>query len=177
MFINGINRGTYTGVTGRIMVYGYGGNDNIAVSGAIRRETYLCGGDGNDVLHGGGGSDILLGEAGNDVLFGRAGRDLLIGGTGSDTLWGFYPDIFRARVDGDILVNGSTTLDADHVALCQALDQWAAKRPLTALTSANVVSDTALDRLRVRKDLDLWFAAFNNEVSYLRPSITRQRSP
>lgn len=166
--INGINMGVFTGVTGRIVVFGYGGNDNIQVNPSIKKDAYLDGGAGNDWLAGGAGNDILLGGEGNDCLFGRAGRDLLIGGLGADRLFAGGPS---TRRDADVLIGGMTTLDANHAALCQTLDQWANKQPLTGLTAANVIGDGMLDTLHARKNLDRWFAEFGREVAWIQPPV------
>lgn len=85
----------------------------------------LTGGTANDrlrgnangnVISGGGGADVLLGRDGNDVLLGGAGRDLLIGGTGADEL--------RGGDDDDLLVNGTTSHDANNAALETIMSEW-----------------------------------------------------
>lgn len=67
---------SYSGSTGKDIVFGLGGSDN------------LSGNAGNDVLEGGKGNDTLSGGAGNDTLFGGEGNDVLNGGAGQDILYG-----------------------------------------------------------------------------------------
>lgn len=100
--INGSSAGIFA-PTGRIIVRGLGGDDNIQIAGSIALPAELSGDDGNDRLHGGGGNDILRGGAGNDFMLGNAGRDMLLGGAGSDTLIGNGGD--------DLLISAPTDLD------------------------------------------------------------------
>jgi PhoPQ-activated pathogenicity-related protein len=89
-----------TGVTGKIVAYGQGGDD-VLVAELLNRPVEFYGGDGHDVLVGGPAADRLDGGAGNDILiggtavsdlgdtlFGGAGDDLLIGHAGADQLHG-----------------------------------------------------------------------------------------
>src|SRR5207342_2024496 len=85
--INGTVWGTFQ-PTGRIIVYGLAGDDDIQASGSTGIPVWLDGGDGNDRLNGGNGGNVLLGGAGNDYLLGGSGRDVMIGGTGADQLVG-----------------------------------------------------------------------------------------
>ena len=116
----------------QITVFGYGGNDTIALGeahGALPK-AFLFGGDGNDILIGGSGADHFFGQAGNDsivgnggadLLFGDDGNDILVGNTGSDqafgnagddlTVWnnGDGSDLFEGGAGTDtVLVNGGT---------------------------------------------------------------------
>jgi uncharacterized delta-60 repeat protein len=113
--LNGTSLGTFN-PTGRIVVHGYAGNDDIQVAGGISKSVWLYGGAGDDKLSGGDGNDVLLGGGGADTLQGGNGRDLLIGGTGSDRLLG--------SADDDILIAGTTDHDANEAALCQIMDEW-----------------------------------------------------
>jgi Ca2+-binding RTX toxin-like protein len=82
--------------SGKVYLYGYGGNDFMTNNvGTLR--TYADGGAGNDTilgdagndtLFGGDGDDQLDGYGGNDQLIGGAGNDMLNGGAGNDQLWG-----------------------------------------------------------------------------------------
>lgn len=58
-----------------ILVNAYSGNDNVTVSGAIRKPARLLGDEGGDSLMGGGGDDTLEGGIGADTMKGRAGND------------------------------------------------------------------------------------------------------
>jgi ELWxxDGT repeat protein len=113
--LNGASLGQFN-PTGRIVVFGYAGNDDISVAGGVAQPAWLYGGDGNDRLKGGSGANVLLGGAGDDLLAGGSNRDLLIGGTGADRLVGDAND--------DILIAGSTAFDADPAALAAVLAEW-----------------------------------------------------
>ena len=54
---------------------------------ALRVNTALFGGPGDDILIGGPGKDYLVGGPGNDKLHGHVDDDVLIGGSGADTLY------------------------------------------------------------------------------------------
>src|SRR5213078_1254620 len=106
---NGTDLGTFQ-PTGRIIVNGLAGNDDIQVAGGVTVSCWLDGGDGNDRLKGGSGNNVLLGGAGDDLLVGGNDRDILIGGTGADRIVGNAAD--------DILVAGVTAYDGNEAALC-----------------------------------------------------------
>ena len=103
---------------GHLLVYGYGGNDTLRLTGGLTVPAFLFGGDGNDILDAGGSTanNVLVGGAGADALTGGSGRDLLIGGVGGDTLRGGGGD--------DILIGGYTVYDADLTALCAIMNEW-----------------------------------------------------
>jgi titin len=113
--INGVFQGVYA-PTGRIVVYGQSGNDDLQIAGSITRESWLYGGEGDDRLKGGGGHSVLLGNEGNDLLAGGSGNDVLIGGEGEDRLVG--------NADEDILIGGTTDFDDLEEALCAIVDEW-----------------------------------------------------
>ena len=114
--INDVVMGTFTGVTGRIVVYGLGGNDNLQVSGSVKPQTWLYGGEGNDRLNAGNGSAVMLGGTGDDLMTGGSGRDIMIGGTGADRIVGNAGD--------DILIAGYTAYDDNEDALCALMHAW-----------------------------------------------------
>ena len=74
----------------RIVVFGGGGNDRIALdeTNGPLPSALLYGGAGDDVLFGGSGADRLVGGGGNDTLLGGGGDDLLYGGGRNDSLTG-----------------------------------------------------------------------------------------
>jgi hypothetical protein len=119
VWLNGASLGTFH-PTGRIIVYGQTGDDNIHVDGGISLSAWLYGGDGYDVLKGGGGANVLIGGAGDDSITGGGNRDLLIGGIGADRLVGNAAD--------DLLIAGFTAFDADDDALCAILNEWNSDR-------------------------------------------------
>ena len=91
---------------------------------SMRVPVFIDGGAGDDVLAAGGGNAILLGGAGKDQLFAGAGRNLLIGGAGSDVL-------SAGLSGGSILIGGSTSHDANDVALRAILAEWSSSRSLS----------------------------------------------
>jgi Ca2+-binding RTX toxin-like protein len=116
--INGVSKGVFN-PTGRIIVHGLNGNDDIQLAGAIDLPAELYGDDGDDRVKGGGGDDIILGGLGDDLLQGGgggSGRDWLIGGWGADRIVG--------NADDDILVAGFTAYDANPVALRLVMREW-----------------------------------------------------
>ncbi len=68
----------YQGVTGRIVISTYGGNDTINIDKLIKKQTALDGGAGNDNITGGSGKDFITGGLGDDTLNGGAGVDRLV---------------------------------------------------------------------------------------------------
>jgi hypothetical protein len=156
--------------TGRIMVFGYGGNDTITVDPRVSQQAWLVGGEGNDVLKAGGGPTVLLGGAGDDKLTGGGERDLLIGGDGADRLKGSF--------SADILVGGTTIFDSQPAALGDLFDQWRSSsrnprfdRPWRCsspahdvLADSDVQDDNAVDTLRGGPGNDLVLASPTDEV-------------
>lgn len=96
---------------------GRGGDDRLTGG---RADDLLDGGRGDDKLEGGRGNDILLGRGGKDILNGGHGLDLLIGGPGSDNLDG--------DAEGDLLIAGYTSFDANTPALRAILAEWTSHR-------------------------------------------------
>jgi uncharacterized delta-60 repeat protein len=117
--LNGTSLGTFA-PTGRVIVFGLAGSDDVQTAGAVSLPVWAHGGSGNDRLKGGGGNDVLLGEDGDDLLVGNSGRDLLIGGEGADRLVG--------NADDDILIAGFTDRDANDAALCAIMAEWTSTR-------------------------------------------------
>ena len=126
--MNGRNRGTFH-PTGRIVVYGQAGNDQILVSGGVTLPAWLYGGEGNDQLRGGGGDNVLIGGPGNDLLIGGRGRNLLMGGEGKNHLFG--------NAQNDLLVPGSTALDSLDAGLMAIMREWTSRHSY-AVRLANV---------------------------------------
>jgi uncharacterized delta-60 repeat protein len=166
--VNGVFQGSFQ-PSGRIIVYGIGGNDTIDVASNVTSSAILFGDDGNDTLLGGGGGNILMGGAGNDSLRGGAQRDLLIGGTGADTLQGKNKD--------DLLIAGVTAHDANLLALDALWREWSRTDAnytdrilhLTGATggglngsfvlnAGTVFDDSAVDTLQGDANLDFFFA-------------------
>jgi Ca2+-binding RTX toxin-like protein len=72
--------GPYMTATGKVYVYGRGGNDTITMFNT-RVDAVIFGEAGNDVITGGYGNDLLIGGQGDDRLNGAA-----VGG--NDEVWG-----------------------------------------------------------------------------------------
>lgn len=139
---NGQSSGPYR-MTKRILVYGEGGNDLIAVGSAVPVPAFLYGGDGDDILSGGLGPDVVFGGAGSDVLRGGRGNDRIYGGEGDDVLYGdwgidtlagdagndlliggLHKDKLRGGAGDDILIGGTTTYDNNAAALAAIMSEW-----------------------------------------------------
>jgi Ca2+-binding RTX toxin-like protein len=112
---NGKSRGTFQ-PTGRIVMHGLAGTDNILVANTITLPAWLYGEDGNDVLTGDAGPNVLLGGAGKDTLWGGKGRSLLIGGAGTDSV--------SSGLGDALLIGKSTDFDANDTALLALLNEW-----------------------------------------------------
>ncbi|MCC7375101.1 MAG: hypothetical protein IT581_10620 [Verrucomicrobiales bacterium] len=78
------NTVTVAGITGRIMVYGQRGDDDLRISDTITLKSELYGGPGDDTLQGGAGNDFLSGEEGQDFVVSSEGFDTFSGGPGQD---------------------------------------------------------------------------------------------
>lgn len=107
--------GTYQH-TGRILVFGQAGDDDIQVAGSIHTPAWIDGGAGNDRLKGGGGNNVLMGGEGDDLLVGQTERDLLIGGSGADRIVGGGED--------DLLIAGSLVFDDMDAAIAAIMKEW-----------------------------------------------------
>ena len=202
--LNGVILGDFDhDAVGRIRAFGSAGNDKITMplnlgkvaefhgdqgndtltSGAGADK--LFGGEGDDKLSGNGGNDLLFGEGGNDQLFGQNGNDILLGGSGNDLLnGGRNRDLLIGGLgldklvgDGgdDILIGGTTTHDANELALKSVLAEWTSANDyatrvanirvggglsagfkLAAVAGATVFDDFSVDLLFGGKNSD-WF--------------------
>jgi Ca2+-binding RTX toxin-like protein len=128
--LNGVTR-TVARPSGRIIIVGGDGNDDIQIAGSISNPAWLYGDAGDDKLNAGGGNSLMIGGDGSDQLTGGSGRDVIIGGKGADKLVGNAGD--------DLLVAGSITKDERSAAgheefYCDLLMEWAS----TNLFSARV---------------------------------------
>jgi autotransporter-associated beta strand protein len=171
--INGVAQGDF-GPTGRIIIFGQAGDDDIQLANSVPNDAWLYGGAGNDVLKGGGGNNVLFGGDGDDTLMGSAGRNLVIGGNGADTLKGLS--------SGDILIGGSTAWDANEAALLAIMAEWTSPADYVTrvshlrgtlagganggylLNSSTVVDDNAADTLWGGGGMDWFFAGLGDEI-------------
>ncbi len=110
--VNGKSIGEFL-PTGFLYLWGYEGNDTIAVNKALTSIVSIYGGPGNDVLTGGGGFTVLVGGDGNDTLKGSTARSILIGGNGADKLTG--------QGDDDVLVGPRSVWDNEPAYLIYLL--------------------------------------------------------
>jgi FG-GAP-like repeat/RTX calcium-binding nonapeptide repeat (4 copies) len=154
---------------GHLLMYGYGGDDDLSLSGNLTVPALLFGGNGSDYLDADGSSanNVLVGEAGADYLCGGSGRDLMIGGAGADEL--------DAAYGGAILIGGSTDYDNNVAALLALMKEWGRTdvnydtrvkhlngssngglNGSTRLTSKTVHDDSAVDYLYGWDGLD-WY--------------------
>jgi Ca2+-binding RTX toxin-like protein len=153
----------------RILAFGREGNDFIQVVPAIKLDSILDGGAGNDDILGGGGADILIGAEGNDHLVGGSGRDILIGGDNTDVMAGGLHD--------DILIGGRTVYDQDLHSLFQILAKWKSAVSYstrvsdllngngTPQLSAAQIADAFFDTLVGDADNELFFFSLGDTVT------------
>ena len=69
---------SFTGVTGRILAFGLGGNDNISLSSTVKLPALLVVGNGNNTLLGGAGNDTILAGSGSNKIDGGLGVNTLV---------------------------------------------------------------------------------------------------
>jgi Ca2+-binding RTX toxin-like protein len=176
--INGVSQGVFA-PTGRILIHGQAGDDDIKLAGSVENDAWIYGGAGNDILMGGTGNNVLLGEEGDDVLRGTSGRNLLIGGLGADSLYG--------RPGDDILVGGSTVWDADETALLAVMAEWTSAADYQTridhlrgttlgglngsyfLDATTVIDDLEVDVLSGSSGLDWFFTGVGDVIVHRAP--------
>jgi hypothetical protein len=107
--LNGVRRSYPLAEISRIVIYGFGGDDAIALNelrGTLPIRTYFWGGAGDDTLYSGTGSDRVYGGDGSDDMNGGRSGDVLFGGAGDDSIQGGLGDDLirggegRDRIDG-----------------------------------------------------------------------------
>jgi Ca2+-binding RTX toxin-like protein len=131
--LNGV-ASTVTGITGRLIVGGLGGDDNINLA-AVGIAARVDGGDGNDVILGGGMADMLLGGNGADLLAGGLGADIIDGGFGND-----------------IVIDGTVSARVAGKTLRSVLDGWAAKVSPADADHASITFDLLFTADKASKD-------------------------
>lgn len=80
---------TFTDSIGKIVLYGFGGNDTIRLSNSVTLDAAVYGGDGNDSIYvASQGRTSVFGEGGDDLIVTIGGGATTIsGGAGLDSIW------------------------------------------------------------------------------------------
>lgn len=79
---------TFNNISGRVIVNGDAGNDDISAQSLTLTAVSLSGGAGDDTLFGSSQADTVLGGDNDDLIYGGSGSDLLDGGDGADAIYG-----------------------------------------------------------------------------------------
>jgi len=161
-------------VSGRVIVIGHGGDDNVLVDSKLLTAAFVYGGDGDDILSATSNRDnVLVGGDGADTLVGGQGRDLLVGGAGADSAAGGKGD--------DILIGGRTQFDAPVPAgqqgLLSVLNTWSGggsygSRVAAAAAVLGAVIDADPDGLTGGQGSD-WFVASSDDTTDVAKGETK----
>ncbi len=155
------------GVTGKIIMHGYGFPDVLVADFATGNSLELHGGDGDDVLVGGFLGDTLYGNAGNDVLLGGTqfidGADQLFGGEGKDTLFGHWgADTLNGGADEDLLMGDRYAFADIPSAVLTIHNEWVSGRPyaervtnIQGITNTGVNDDILSTGVTIAEDGDV----------------------
>ncbi|HTH07251.1 MAG TPA: ExeM/NucH family extracellular endonuclease, partial [Ilumatobacteraceae bacterium] len=153
-------------VSGRVIVLGQGGNDNVLIDSRLLTTALVYGGEGDDVLSATSNRDnVLVGGDGADTLVGGQGRDLVIGGAGTDSIGGGKGD--------DVVIGGRTQFDAPVPAsqqgLASVLNTWSgggsyASRVTATAAALGTVVDTQNDSLGGGDGTD-WFSVSSGDTT------------
>ncbi len=155
------------GVTGKIIMHGYGFPDVLVADFATGNSLELHGGDGDDVLVGGFLGDTLYGNAGNDVLLGGTqfidGADQLFGGEGKDTLFGHWgADTLNGGADEDLLMGDRYAFADIPSAVLTIHNEWVSGRPyaervtnIQGITNTGVNEDILSTGVTIAEDGDV----------------------
>ena len=125
---------TVRGITGRFIVGGFAGDDDINLT-TVGAEVRADGGEGSDVIMGGMAADALFGGNGADLIAGGLGADLINGGAGND-----------------IVIDGTVSVRAAGKTLRSVLDGWAAKAAPVDADYAAITADLAFTADKASKD-------------------------
>ncbi|MFN7805549.1 MAG: M10 family metallopeptidase C-terminal domain-containing protein, partial [Planctomycetaceae bacterium] len=134
--INAVSAGSFA-PTGRIVIFGQAGNDNVTVASTITRTAWLYGDEGHDTLTGGGGNDVITGGAGTDAHVGGAGNDTYL--FDADTALGI--DTVSDSAGIDTLDFSGTTGQAIALNLALTTAQVVNANLTLTLTSASAIEN------------------------------------
>jgi hypothetical protein len=174
VYINGLLIGAFN-FSGKAVIFGGDGNDNLSVASDITNAAHIFGGSGDDTITGGGGDDMLFGESGNDLITARGGNDVAVGGADNDSIFGgkgrdvliggLGADYVDGDADDDILIASFTSHDANTADLASIRSTWTSGSSYAArvsalqagpLSTASVSDDNAIDTVRGGSGQD-WF--------------------
>ena len=146
----------FTGINGRIIVYGFGGNDTIDLT-TTTLPNLVYGGDGNDIIQTGSMLDTLYGEGGADFLIGGLGADFISGDAGNDILVDGTVALIRA---GDSLTRIMTTWSSVTAPTLAIYNDITSRLRLTA-------DKAARDTLRGLTGTDWFWSALTQNAGVL----------
>lgn len=123
------------GVDGKIIVFGYDGDDLFDGAAGDNTPIEFHGGDGNDTAIGGAGDDSLFGNGGDDVLVGQNGGDQIDGGSGNDVaIGGSGADTLIGGSGEDVLFADDVLFAADIDAITAIALEWTSAHSYSART-------------------------------------------
>lgn len=122
------------GVTGKIILHGYGFSDVLIGEFATANVVEIHGGEGDDVIVGGFLGDELYGDAGGDVILGGTqaidGDDYIEGGEGRDTIFGHWgADTLDGGGGQDLLISDRYGFADTAQAVQLIANEWRSARP------------------------------------------------
>ncbi|MFO0947276.1 MAG: choice-of-anchor D domain-containing protein [Planctomycetota bacterium] len=103
-----------SGVTGKVIAYGLGGNDKLVATALVTAAVEFQGGMGSDTLRGSKANDQLFGQEDVDYIFGQEGDDLIDGGDGADELYGEWENPGPGTAYGTDTIYGGEGNDTIH---------------------------------------------------------------
>lgn len=122
--LNGTIQNVTIAPAGKLIAFGFGGNDRIDAANVHNHSAVFDGGDGADYIAGAGANDVIFGGAGldrinaaggddrvyggadRDIISGGAGNDFIAGNDGNDDLYGDGGNDVLVGGDGADVING-----------------------------------------------------------------------
>ena len=175
-------------VTGKIVVYGNGGDDVLGAEFLDGVSVEIHGGPGNDVIVGGTAGDLLFGDDGHDLLLGGDrfvdGDDTIHGGAGNDVLFGYFgADQLFGEAGEDLLVGDQFNFTNPSQGFLRIHQEWISAKPYatrvnnilfggglndpyTLTPGVTAIDDGQVDTLvGDAGDLDWFFYAFGQDLA------------